>query len=72
MSLFKQIVITALVLAAGFWGLVTYVPASLPILDRYGLLEPFGLRQRRSFDRQAQGPHSPVPLRCRRLYLLSL
>jgi RND family efflux transporter MFP subunit len=43
MSLFKQIVITALVLAAGFWGLVTYVPASLPILDRYGLLEPFGI-----------------------------
>ena len=43
MSIFKQLVITALVLAAGFWGLVTYVPASLPILDRYGLLEPFGL-----------------------------
>ncbi|WP_439522949.1 efflux RND transporter periplasmic adaptor subunit [Marivita sp.] len=43
MPILKQIVITALFLAAGFWGLVTYVPTSLPILDRYGLLEPFGI-----------------------------
>jgi len=43
MSLLKQIVVTAFFLAASFWGLVTYVPASLQVLDRYGLLEPFGI-----------------------------
>jgi RND family efflux transporter MFP subunit len=43
MGFVKQVLITALVLAAAFWGLVTYVPASLPILDRYGLLQPFGI-----------------------------
>jgi RND family efflux transporter MFP subunit len=43
MSLLKQIAATVLVLAVSFGGLVNFVPASLPILDRYGLLAPFGI-----------------------------
>lgn len=43
MSLLKQIAVTILIIAASFWGLVAFVPASLPILDRYGLLAPFGI-----------------------------
>ena len=43
MSWLKQIGATVLFLAASFWGLVTFVPSSLPILDRFGLLEPFGI-----------------------------
>lgn len=43
MSWLKQIAATVLFLAGSFWGLVTFVPASLPVLDRFGLLEPFGI-----------------------------
>jgi len=43
MSLLKQIAVTILIIAASFWGLVAFVPASLLILDRYGLLAPFGI-----------------------------
>ena len=43
MSLLKQIAVTVLIVAASFGGLVTFVPASLPIFDRYGLLARFGI-----------------------------
>jgi RND family efflux transporter MFP subunit len=39
----KQVLVTAAVIAAGVWGLATFVPASLPILDRFGLLGPLGI-----------------------------
>ncbi len=43
MSFLKQVLATVLALGISFWGLVTFVPGSLPILDRFGLLEPFGI-----------------------------
>ena len=43
MSFLKQVLATVLALGIAFWGLVTFVPGSLPILDRLGLLEPFGI-----------------------------
>ena len=43
MSFVKQVFVTLAVLALSFWGLVTFVPSSLPVLDRFGLLAPFGI-----------------------------
>jgi len=43
MSFVKQSLIAIVAVACAFWGLVTFVPASLPFLDRLGLLAPFGL-----------------------------
>lgn len=43
MSFLKQVFVTLIVVAVAFWGLVSFVPASLPMLDRFGLLQPFGI-----------------------------
>jgi RND family efflux transporter MFP subunit len=43
MSLLKQALLVIVVFVLGFWGLVSFVPASLPLLDRVGLLQPFGI-----------------------------
>ncbi|MBS0125674.1 efflux RND transporter periplasmic adaptor subunit [Thetidibacter halocola] len=56
MSIVKQLLATAAILAASFWGLVNYVPASLPILDRFGLLEPFGIVMPETVAEAGSGP----------------
>jgi RND family efflux transporter MFP subunit len=55
MSFLKQVLLTVVLVALTVWGLATYVPASHPMLDRLGLLEPLGIEAEAAVAPQGGG-----------------
>ncbi|MCZ4352843.1 efflux RND transporter periplasmic adaptor subunit [Roseovarius aestuarii] len=58
MKVFRQLILSLAVLAAGLYVWVSYVPASLPMLDRLGVLEALGIEppMEQDSEQQTGGP----------------